>query len=99
MRLLAAAILLGGAPGCAPMGSAAAIDDAAGALGEASKAGAEARAAYPWWSARAYLELARTAQGHADFDGAARFARQARAFAAEARSAALAGAKPPEVTR
>ena len=92
MRLLTAAILLVAAPGCAPMGVASAIDEAERALDAATRAGAEARAAYPWWSARAYLDLARTADGHADFEGAATFAHRARTFAVEARRAAAAAA-------
>ncbi|PKN56704.1 MAG: hypothetical protein CVU56_14615 [Deltaproteobacteria bacterium HGW-Deltaproteobacteria-14] len=93
MRLLTAATLLA-APGCAPLGVASALDEAEQALVAATEAGAEARAAYPWWSARAYLDLARTADGHADFEGAATFAKRARAFAVEARRAATTSAAP-----
>jgi len=79
-----ALLLLLASPGCAPIGVAAAIDEAEAAFDTATRAGAEARAAYPWWSARAYLELARTAEGRSDYAGAAAFARRARDFAVEA---------------
>ncbi|TNF29953.1 MAG: hypothetical protein EP329_14590, partial [Deltaproteobacteria bacterium] len=82
---MTAAILLASAPGCAPIGVSSAIEDAQEALAAATHAGAEAQAPYPWWSARAYLDLARTAEGRADYAGAKRFARKARDLAVEAR--------------
>ncbi|MFT7580689.1 MAG: hypothetical protein ACI9MR_002362 [Myxococcota bacterium] len=79
--LLAGALTATLGLGCAPIASQTVIDEAADLLERADRGGAEQLAKHEYWSAEAYLEAARMRQGHADHDGALRFARMARDFA------------------
>ncbi|MCB9734536.1 MAG: DUF4398 domain-containing protein [Deltaproteobacteria bacterium] len=91
LAALAAAVLVANAlPACVTASSTAAVAEADEALVAARDVGAEARAPYLWWSARAYLDEARALHGRAEYGSATRFARRAARYAEDARAAALA---------
>ena len=84
--VLAAAGLLAG---CGPIESVAVIDDAQVALTGAKAANGDRYAPYEYTSAELYLDKAREERGHAEYQQAIGYARQAREMAREAESKSM----------
>ncbi len=88
-RPLAAVVLLGLTAACGPTRSTAYLLDADVEIQAAKTAGADKAAPYEYTSANLYLLKAREEVGYSDFETALDFAEKAAKFAKEARAKAM----------
>ncbi|MCB9727578.1 MAG: DUF4398 domain-containing protein [Deltaproteobacteria bacterium] len=78
---LLASSLLGA---CGPVWATEAVSAASTALDDARRVRAHRLAPYEYWLAASYVDKAKRCEGYSEFDGAERFAREAKELAAKA---------------